>query len=67
MHPTELLGDVGHVESRFGPFGDSISVGEEKFTVCAKRTICLGNCFGHNDGTPTCRGSSGCSFWSIWR
>jgi hypothetical protein len=23
----ELLGDVGHVESRFGPFGDSISVG----------------------------------------
>jgi hypothetical protein len=23
----ELLGDVGHVESRFGPFGDSVSVG----------------------------------------
>jgi hypothetical protein len=23
----ELLGDVGHVESRFGPFGDAISVG----------------------------------------
>jgi hypothetical protein len=22
----ELLGDVGHVESRFGPFGDSVSV-----------------------------------------
>jgi hypothetical protein len=22
----ELLGDVGHVESYFGPFGDSISV-----------------------------------------
>ena len=26
-HPMELLGDVGHVESRFGPFGDSVSVG----------------------------------------
>jgi hypothetical protein len=23
----ELLGDVGHVESRFSPFGDSVSVG----------------------------------------
>jgi hypothetical protein len=23
----ELLGDVGHVESRFGPFRDSVSVG----------------------------------------
>jgi hypothetical protein len=26
MHPMELLGDVGYVESRFGPFGDSVSV-----------------------------------------
>ena len=26
-HPMELLGDVGHVESHFGPFGDSVSVG----------------------------------------
>ena len=25
-HPMELLGDVGHVESHFGPFGDSASV-----------------------------------------
>ena len=23
MHTMELLGDVGHVESCFGPFGDS--------------------------------------------
>ena len=23
----EILGDVGHVEPRFGPFGDSVSVG----------------------------------------
>ena len=27
MHLMELLGDVGHVESRFGPFEDSVSVG----------------------------------------
>ena len=27
MHPMEHLGDVGHVESRFGLFGDNISVG----------------------------------------
>jgi hypothetical protein len=26
-HPMELQGDVGHVESRFGLFGDSSSVG----------------------------------------
>jgi hypothetical protein len=25
--PMELLADVGHVESRFSPFGDSVSVG----------------------------------------
>ena len=27
MHPMELLGDVGHVESHFFPFGDSVKVG----------------------------------------
>ena len=26
----ELLGDVGHVESGFGPFGDSVSIGARK-------------------------------------
>jgi hypothetical protein len=26
MHMMELLGDVGHVESRFGPFRDSVRV-----------------------------------------
>jgi hypothetical protein len=26
-HPMELLVDVGHVESHFGPFGDMGSVG----------------------------------------
>jgi hypothetical protein len=27
IHWMELLGDVGHVESYFGPFGDGASVG----------------------------------------
>jgi hypothetical protein len=26
MHSMEVLGDVGHVKYRFGPFGDSVSV-----------------------------------------
>jgi hypothetical protein len=26
MHPIELLGDMGHVESHFGPFGGIVSV-----------------------------------------
>jgi hypothetical protein len=26
-HPIEHLGDVGHVESYFDPFGDSVSLG----------------------------------------
>jgi hypothetical protein len=26
-HPMELLGVVGHMESHFGTFGDSVSVG----------------------------------------
>jgi hypothetical protein len=25
-HPMELLGAVGHLQSRFGPFGDGVSV-----------------------------------------
>jgi hypothetical protein len=26
-HTMDLLGDVGHVESRFGLFGDNVSLG----------------------------------------
>ena len=36
----ELLGDVGLVESCFGPFGDIVLVSmEDRCTVCAKHTI----------------------------
>jgi hypothetical protein len=27
MHTMKLQGDVGHVESHFGPFGDSVTIG----------------------------------------
>ena len=37
-NPIELLGDVGLVESCFGPFGDGASVVQDRCTVCAKRT-----------------------------
>ena len=32
----EHLGDVGHVESHFSPFGDCVSVGSRWCTICAK-------------------------------
>ena len=37
--PGGTLGDMGHLESRFGSFGDSVSVGQDRCTVCGKRTI----------------------------
>jgi hypothetical protein len=42
----ELLGDVGHVESRFDPFGHGVSVGA-RLVHGLHRTYCrLGNRFG---------------------
>jgi hypothetical protein len=34
--PMELQGDMGHVESRFGLFGDNVGV---RCMVCAKHTV----------------------------
>ena len=48
----ELLGDVGHVESHFGIFGDNIRVGAYRCMVCAERTIGSENIFDACDGTP---------------
>jgi hypothetical protein len=41
MQPVDLLCDKGHVESHFGLFGDSYSVGADRCTVCAKCTTSL--------------------------
>ena len=35
----ELLSDDAQVESCFGPFGDGVSVVQDRCMVCAKRTI----------------------------
>jgi hypothetical protein len=35
----ELQGDLVHVESLFGPFGDSAGVGSRLVQVCAKHTV----------------------------
>jgi hypothetical protein len=52
----ELLGDVGHVKSHFGPFGDSVSVDARKVYGLSQTT--LGSKIGLDapDGTPRCRG-----------
>jgi hypothetical protein len=39
MHSMEVLGDVGLVESRFGLFGDSVSVGARQVHGLSHRTI----------------------------
>ena len=62
-----LLGDEPHVEARFGPFGDSASLDVDRCTVCAERTIGLEIVLDVPDGTPTCCGSCGISFLSVWR
>ena len=51
-HPIELLGDVGHVESRLVRLKMVLVLMEDWCTVCAKRTI--GSYIGldAHDGTP---------------
>ena len=48
----ELLGDMGHVESRFSPFGESVSVSEYRCMVCAKHIKGLEIILDAPDGTP---------------
>ena len=48
----ELLGDVGHVESSFGPFGDGVVLVQDRCTICAKRTIGSDIVSDAPDGTP---------------
>jgi hypothetical protein len=47
----ELLGDVGHVESCFGLFGDSANL-DGRCTVCAEHTIGSKIILDARDGTP---------------
>jgi hypothetical protein len=48
----EPLGYMGHLESRFGPFGDSVSLVQDRSIVCTKRTIASKSILDAPDGTP---------------
>jgi hypothetical protein len=47
-----LLGDVGQVEARFGPFRDSVNLAQDRCTVCAECTMGMEIILGTPDGTP---------------
>jgi hypothetical protein len=49
---VDLLGDVGHVESRSGPFVDSVSVGARYVDGLHQRTIGSEIILDAPDGTP---------------
>ena len=48
----ELLGDVGHVESRSVRLEMVLVLGQDRCTVCAKRTIGSDIILDAPDGTP---------------
>ena len=48
----EILGDTGHVESRFGPFGDDVRVGVRQVHGLRQTYHRFRNHFGRTDGTP---------------
>jgi hypothetical protein len=58
----ELLGDVGHVESCFGLFGNSVGVVANRCTVCAEHTTGSKIILDALDGTLRGRCSGGSSF-----
>jgi hypothetical protein len=48
----ELLGDVGQVETRLGPFGDSVNPSQNRCLVWNNRTIGSEIILGTPDRTP---------------
>ena len=58
----ELLGDVAHVESRSVHFEMVLVLGQDRCTVCTKRTIGSDINLDAPDGTPRWRESCGISF-----
>jgi hypothetical protein len=48
----DLLGDTGHVESHFNPFGAAVLSVQYGCTVCAKHTIDTEIVLDVLDGTP---------------
>jgi hypothetical protein len=62
-----LLCVVAQVEARYGPIGDSANIDARLDRDFAKSTIGSEIDFDAPDGTPRWRGSSACSFRSVWR
>jgi hypothetical protein len=61
-------GDEAQVDAHFGLFGDIVLVSVQgRCMVCAKHAIGSEIILNAPDGTPRWRGSSGSSFWSVWR
>jgi hypothetical protein len=52
MHPMELLGDVRHRESHFGPFRTVLVSVQDSCMVCVMRTLGLEIILDTPDGTP---------------
>ena len=52
MHPMDLLGEVGHLESCFGPFRDGVIVAQDRCTAYAKHTVGSGVILDAPDVTP---------------
>jgi hypothetical protein len=63
----KLIGDVGHVESCFDPFGDILVSVQDRCTVCTKRTIGSKIILDAPDNTRMLRGSTRSLFRSVWR
>ena len=63
----ELLGDVGHVESRFFLFGDSVSVSARLVHGCARCTIGSEIVLEAPDGTTSDEPQVEARFRSVWR
>ena len=51
MHLMELLDDVCHMESHFGPFEEAILM-QDRSMICKEHTICLEINLDAPDGTP---------------
>jgi hypothetical protein len=48
----DLLGDIGHVKSRFDPLETAVLLVQDRCTICAKRTIGTKIVLDTPDGTP---------------
>jgi hypothetical protein len=60
-----LLGDVGQVEARCDPFGDSVSIGAGLLHDLRRMYNSMKIILGILDGTPRWHWSSGSSFQSV--